>query len=200
LLLFFYLKNSNKGFIKSYKNGGEKMANEKTIVLIGFMGVGKTTIGKELAAQLQSDFVDADEAIEEQFDMQTSRIFDIYGEKKFREKEMETITELIRQGKKVVSLGGGAFLQEETRERCMTETIVIHLEMSWESWQNRIPAIIDSRPVLHGKKLDEIKKIYDERKPIYASHHIKINVDNLTPKQAAEAIIKRLSVDSVDHF
>ena len=141
------------------------MLNEKTIVLIGFMGVGKTTIGKKLAEQMQWDFVDTDEAIEEQFGMPTSKIFEIYGEQEFRKREMETISNLVDQGEKVVSLGGGAFLREETRTKCMNETTVIHLEMNWESWQNRIPEIIDSRPILQGKQLDEMRKLYDSRKP-----------------------------------
>lgn len=174
------------------------MMKDKSIVLIGFMGVGKTTVGKELANKLGWEFVDTDEEIEKQFGMTTMKIFATYGEETFRKKEKETIIQFSRQWKKVISVGGGAFLQEDIRKACMENTNVVHLAMSYEAWQNRLPDIIDSRPVLHGKDMDEIKELFDERNTIYGYHHFQLIVDQLTPQEAATAIINQLALHPVD--
>lgn len=176
------------------------MTSEKSIVLIGFMGVGKTTIGKELADNLDWEFIDTDDVIENDFGMPTTKIFQTYGEPVFRKKERECITDLSSKTKRVISVGGGAFLQEEIRNVCMDNTTVVHLTMSFEAWKNRIPAIIDSRPVLQGKSMVEIKVLFDERKAVYKHHHLQINVDDWTPKEAVAEIIKRLDLDSVDQL
>ena len=92
---------------------------EKSIVFIGFMGVGKTTIGKLVAEKLCRDFIDADEEIEKEFAMPATKIFETFGEKTFREKEESLIVGLTQQPLKVISLGGGAFLNENIRKACL---------------------------------------------------------------------------------
>src|SRR5690606_42046693 len=86
---------------------------EKSIVLTGFMGVGKTTVGKAVAKKLYRDFIDIDKEIEKKFQMPTTEIFKTYGEKTFRQAEKEMVLHFSQQKMKVISLGGGAFLQEE---------------------------------------------------------------------------------------
>ncbi|MEH7607098.1 shikimate kinase, partial [Priestia megaterium] len=93
---------------------------EKSIVFIGFMGVGKTTIGEMVAKKLYRDFVDIDQEIEREFNMPTSQIFKEHGETFFRQKEKEVINRLSQQRLKIISLGGGAFLQEEIQEICLS--------------------------------------------------------------------------------
>ncbi|WP_100010499.1 shikimate kinase [Lentibacillus sediminis] len=170
-----------------------KQIKGKNIVLTGFMGVGKTTIGKDLANQLNRGFVDMDEEIEKAVDMSIPDIFQTYGEAYFRDKERELIASYSRLGKrKVISLGGGAFLQEETRRLCLSECLVVFLDLSWPFWKERISLLRDSRPLLQGRTEEEIKALFDERQEIYAAHHLKIKIDNLSPHEASEEIIDAL--------
>jgi shikimate kinase len=169
--------------------------SQKSIIFIGFMGVGKTTIGKLVADKLLRPFVDIDEEIEKEYGMPVSQIFKEIGEKAFRDREKQLIAELANQERKVISLGGGAFLQEEIRKICLSSCIVIHLDLSLESWKERLSLIFDSRPVLHGKSIGEMEELYDNRQEIYAQHHLKISTDNQNADNIAEQIISTLSLE-----
>src|SRR5699024_1272 len=151
---------------------------EKSIVFIGFMGVGKTTIAKLVASKLYRDFIDIDEEIEKEFGMPTTDIFNKYGETFFREKEKEYVLHYCKQQLKVITLGGGAFLQDEIKDACLKHSIVIYLDISWEAWKERLHLLIDSRPVLQNKSPDEIKDLFDSRKTIYEQHDSKLLTDH----------------------
>lgn len=168
---------------------------KKNILLIGFMGVGKTTIGKLLAQKLNRKFIDIDEEIEREFDMPVSKIFKNIGEKAFREREKELITSLTEKQLKIISVGGGAFLQQEIRQLCLASSIVIFIDLSYEGWKDRIDLIIVSRPVLHGKSIEEMEKLFYNRQEIYANHHLKIASDNKDPEGIADEIVRKLIVD-----
>lgn len=167
---------------------------QKSIVLIGFMGVGKTTIGKAIAKKLYRDFIDSDQEIEKKYNMPTTEIFKKHGEKKFREMEKDMILNLCDQKLKVISLGGGAFLQDEIREACLSKCIVFFLDLSWESWKERISLLIDSRPVLQGKNSDEIKELFDNRQPLYEEHHSRVSTDNYEVEEVADYIVESLKI------
>ncbi|MHA6251797.1 shikimate kinase [Oceanobacillus sp. CAU 1775] len=165
---------------------------QKNIVLIGFMGVGKTTIGKSIARKLYRDFIDIDQEIEKEFQMPTTQIFQEYGEATFREKEKEMITEFCNQRLKVISLGGGAFLQKEIRELCLSKSIVFYLDLSWDSWKERANILIESRPVLKGKNDEEMKELYYKRQPIYEEHHSKVVTDNIDIEEVSDFVVDSL--------
>ncbi|HZW68078.1 MAG TPA: shikimate kinase [Pseudogracilibacillus sp.] len=167
---------------------------EKSIAFIGFMGVGKTTIAQKVASKLFRDFVDIDEEIEKEFGMPTTDIFKQYGEAFFREKEKEYVIHYCQQPLKVISLGGGAFLQEEVKEACLKHSIVIYLDMSWEAWIERLPLLIDSRPILQSKSLDEIQALFESRKKIYEQHDSKVVTDNASPEDIANTIIDSMKL------
>src|SRR4051794_29924705 len=99
---------------------------EKSIVFVGFMGVGKTTIGKLVAKKLDRDFIDIDEEIEKEFKMPATKIFETFGEKTFREREKALILSLSKQPLNVISVGGGAFLQEDIRNACLANCLVFY--------------------------------------------------------------------------
>lgn len=170
------------------------LAKEKSIILIGFMGVGKTTIGKALAHKIQRDFVDVDHQLEKEYNMTVTEIFHHYGEEFFRKKEKEMIIALSKQTKKVISLGGGAFLQKDIRESCLENGIVLYLDMPFKAWKERMPFIIDSRPVLQGKSEEEIKKLFNERKAIYVNHHLKVKMDGKELEEIVDSIISSLNL------
>ncbi len=161
---------------------------EKSIVFVGFMGVGKTTIGRQVAKKLYRDFVDIDEKIEKEFGMPTTKIFEEFGEKTFREREKSMIISLSEQPLNVISVGGGAFLNEEIRKACLANCLVFFLDLSWDSWKERISLIIDSRPVLQNKSLEQIEELFYSRQPAYSLHNSKVQTDNLNVDEIAEYI------------
>lgn len=167
---------------------------ERSVVFIGFMGVGKTTIGRQVAKKLYRDFIDIDQEIEKEFNMPTVEIFNKIGEKAFREKEKQLISEFVKRKLTIVSVGGGAFLQEEVKEVCLKNSIVFFLDLSWESWKERISLIIDSRPVLQNRSLEEIEELFYKRQEIYSVHHSKVNTDNQNVEDVADYIVDSLKL------
>ncbi|MEH7250159.1 shikimate kinase [Neobacillus niacini] len=167
---------------------------EKSIVFIGFMGVGKTTIGKLVAKKLFRDFIDVDEEIEKEYGMPVTQIFNKIGEKAFREREKNVITSLCQKKLRIISLGGGAFLQEEIRKVCLSSCMVFFLDLSWENWKDRISLIIDSRPVLQGKSIEEIEELFYKRQNLYAVHHSKIETDNQEVDEIADYIVDSIKL------
>lgn len=173
----------------------ETPLREKNIVLIGFMGVGKTTIGQHLSAKLYRDFIDVDHEIEKQFNMPVTQIFQSMGEQKFRQMEKEYIINLCANTRlKIVSLGGGAYMQEEIRNICLSTSIVFFLDLTWDSWKDRLHLIVDSRPVLQNKSLEEIEGLFYSRQNLYALNNSKIITDELDPEEAADYIIQTLKL------
>ncbi|MEK0317772.1 shikimate kinase [Cohnella sp. 56] len=163
---------------------------ERNIVLIGFMGAGKTTVGKVLADKLSREFIDVDELIASERGMPVTEIFKTMGEAAFRRMEKEYIQDLCANKRSaVLSLGGGAFLQQEIRDLCMEQADVFLMDISWELWKSRLPLIRDSRPILQNKTDEEIKALYDARQAIYARHHCKVDAGSQTPEAAAQALI-----------
>jgi shikimate kinase len=166
----------------------------QSIVFIGFMGVGKTTIGQKVAKKLYRDFIDIDQEIEKEFNMPTTEIFKKFGEKAFREKEKNVIESLSQQQLKIISVGGGAFLQEDIRNICLSNCIVFYLDLSWEYWKERIGLLIDSRPVLQSRTLEEIEELFYTRQEIYSYHHSKVNTNDLDVDEVADFIVDSLKV------
>src|SRR5699024_5303045 len=167
---------------------------EKSIVFIGFMGVGKTTVANIVAQKLYRDFIDIDEEIEKEYGMPTTQIFEQFGESEFREKEKQYVLNYCKQPLKVISLGGGAFMQEEIREACLAHSIVFYLDISWKSWKERLNMLIDSRPVLQNKSIDDIETLFNERKAIYEDHNSKLDTDDFDEEEVADYIIESLKL------
>ncbi|MCY8882550.1 shikimate kinase [Bacillus spizizenii] len=168
---------------------------ERNIVLIGFMGVGKTTIGQLVAKKLYRDFIDIDQEIERDFNMSIPEMFEEKGEDFFRKTEKEYILDICRHKRfKIVSLGGGSFKQEEIRKCCLENCLVLHLDLSWENWKQRADLLIESRPVLHNRSMDEMEQLFNERKVIYDKHNSKVATDNLSPEEVADYIVETLKI------
>nr|WP_251047757.1 shikimate kinase [Planococcus sp. ISL-109] len=158
------------------------------------MGSGKTTIGKLLARRLYRDFVDIDEEIEKAFGLPIPEIFSIHGEKTFREKEQELIHTFTSQPLLVISVGGGAFLQEENRTICLSNCTVLHFNISWESWKERVQILTDSRPLLKDKTLEEMEQLFRERQTIYSANHSQFQVDDYEAIEAADYLADSLKL------
>lgn len=173
---------------------GRESIREKSIVIIGFMGVGKTTVGELVAKQLYRTFIDIDKVIEERFEVPIVEVFKQIGEPAFRKLEKEIIMDFCTQKLKVISLGGGAFLQEEIRKMALENCIVIFLDITWELWKERLNIIINSRPVLQGLTMEEIEDLFNKRQGIYTNHHSRLETDHLNAIEIADYIVNSLKL------
>lgn len=99
-----------------------------------------------------------------------------------------------QQQLKIISVGGGAFLQEDIRNICLSNCIVFYLDLSWDYWKERIGLLIDSRPVLQSRSLEEIEELFNARQEIYSYHHSKVNMNDLDVEEVADYIVDSLKV------
>ena len=143
------------------------------IVLIGFRGTGKSTVGRLLAKRLERDFIDSDKHIEGSTGKTIKSIFEDDGEEGFRKIEADVIAELSEEDNKVISAGGGAVLREENVRNLKDNGFLVLLEATPEIINSRIvqdEKTTQQRPSLTDKKpLDEIKHLIAEREPAYKS-------------------------------
>jgi len=155
-------------------NNHNALGIDKTIVLVGLMGVGKTTVGRRLAKRLGLDFVDSDHEIEKAADMSVADIFDKYGEDDFRSGERRVIARLLEGSPQVVATGGGAFINEETRALIKEAGLSIWLDADIDVLVERTSRR-DTRPLLKAGNPEEIlRRLAEERTPIYAQADYKI--------------------------
>lgn len=141
---------------------------DRPVVLVGMMGVGKSTVGRKLAALLHLTFCDADDAIEEAAQMTVSEIFERFGEAYFRDGERRVIARLIDGGPSVIATGGGAFVQDDTRELVLERGVAVWLDADVETLLDRVRRK-NTRPLLRGGDPREIvARLKAEREPLYA--------------------------------
>jgi shikimate kinase len=162
------------------------------VVLTGFMGAGKSTVGRLLARQLQWRFVDSDAEIEATTGLSVPEIFRQHGEPRFRELEHDAIRRLLGSERLVLALGGGAIEDERSRELLFQDahTCVVHLEASMETVLRRCAGSDAFRPVLADR--NNLSLRYERRLPLYRQSHLTIGVDHLTPFDVVQAIRARV--------
>ena len=147
---------------------------DRPIVLVGMMGVGKSTVGRKLAALLHLNFCDADDAIEDAAQMTVSEIFQRFGEAYFRDGERRVIARLIDGGPAVVATGGGAFAQDDTRELILDRGIAVWLDADVDTLVDRVKRK-DTRPLLRdGDPREIVARLKAEREPAYAKAPIHV--------------------------
>ena len=137
------------------------------IYLIGLMGAGKSTIGKQLARELDKDFLDSDSEIENRTGVSIDVIFDIEGEQGFRRRETGMLRELVEKRGTVLATGGGAVLAAENRQLLKDNGWIIYLRAAAEHLAGRV-RLDRRRPLLQsGDKLAKIRDLLAQREPIY---------------------------------
>jgi shikimate kinase len=167
-------------------------ARVSRIVLIGFMGAGKSTVGALLARQLQWQFLDVDAVLEERAGTTIAEIFSGQGESAFRKMEAETVHDLLHGRHLVLALGGGAVETETTRSALLSapETYVVFLEAPLEVMIARCEEQPGAavRPVLRDR--ERLKARFEARLPHYRRAHFVIETATLTPADTAGKIVE----------
>ena len=175
-----------------------RAAAARPVTLVGLMGVGKTTIGRRLAARLDLPFVDADAEIEVASGMAVSEIFARFGEAHFRDGERRVIARLIDGAPKVIATGGGAFIDAETRALILARTRAVWLDADIATLVERVRRR-DTRPLLKGKDPAEVlTALAAVRNPIYAEAPIHIGSKRGPHTETVDAIIAALAAINAD--
>lgn len=162
----------------------------RRIVLTGFMGSGKTTVGPLVARQLGWKFVDVDNVIEAEAGIPIAEIFARHGEAHFREQERATIARLVETDGLVLALGGGAIEAEATRVLLLNTpgTVLVHLEVTLATTLARCDGTEQTRPILADQA--NLASRYQRRLPLYRMAHVNISVDRRTPRQVVDEILR----------
>ena len=164
------------------------MQLNKNIVLLGMMGSGKSTIGYLLSKKLDLKFKDVDKIIEKETEHKISWIFESKGENYFRELEEKITLQLLKSDKNIISLGGGAFINENVRKEVLSKSLSF-----WLYWDNStiIKRISKSkkRPIVFKSSSFEINKLIADRSKIYSLANYKINCEKLSKNMILKKII-----------
>ena len=169
---------------------------KSNLILTGFMGTGKTSLGKLLATKLGRGFVDLDQKIEKDFGMTIAEIFDKHGEKFFRELEKKAVAEVCTRKNLVIATGGGTVKDQENIDMLKKSGVIICLTTEPEEIFNRTERR-GERPVLDGggeERLATIKKLLAERKKFYDQADYTVDTTDWSPLQIMNDICSRFKM------
>lgn len=168
--------------------GGEELRRRRTIVLIGMMGAGKSSVGPLLAARLGLPFLDLDREVEQRAGKTVADIFGKEGEAAFRALEKQAAADTLAGEACVIALGGGAFEAAETRALALAQAQVVWLDAAPATVADRLGES-DDRPLLvGGERLEKLVRLHARRAGNYALAHHRVATDNLTPDQVAARV------------
>jgi shikimate kinase len=166
---------------------------ERTIALVGLMGVGKSTIGRRLAQTLGLPFRDADQEIEAAAGCSIAQIFAERGEDEFRAGERRVIARMLQDPAHVLATGGGAFMNPATRALIKQKAVSVWLKADLEVLVRRVSRK-DTRPLLAGRDPREVlQRLMAERYPVYAEADIVVETDDRPAAAAVDAILAALT-------
>jgi shikimate kinase len=164
----------------------------RSLVLVGLMGCGKSSIGKRLAARLSLPFIDADEEIERVAQKSISEIFADHGETFFRDRESKVIARLLGNGPQVLATGGGAFMTADTRAKIRESAISIWLRAELPVLMRRVGKR-ESRPLLKAADPEAVmRKLMGERYPVYAEADLTVESRDVPHETIVNEIIEAL--------
>lgn len=160
------------------------------IALVGFMGSGKSTVGRILADRIGYRFVDSDDEIESRARARVSEIFRLRGEAFFREIEEEAIRDLLQADGRVIATGGGAFAHPGCAEALLTRAFTVHLDCDFTEAFRRV-AGLGGRPLVDRGET-QARALYAERKDKYSRAHIAVDTTHRSPDEVATDVLRLL--------
>lgn len=164
----------------------------RSLVLTGFMGVGKSSVGRILADRLGRQFFDSDDLVRKQLGAGPETLFPAGQGAEFRRGEAAVVARVVRSGQHVLALGGGALLDPHTRELLLRESFVVHLEVPWTELHPVLTALRPGRPLLAGRSDAEIHRLYLDRLAVYRTAHLSVLIGRASPDKAANDVLAAL--------
>ncbi|QKV20149.1 shikimate kinase [Oricola thermophila] len=165
------------------------LIGQRSIVLVGLMGAGKSAVGRKVAAMLDLPFVDADTEIERVSAMTIPDLFEQYGEPEFRALERRVVTRLLKSGPQVLATGGGAFINESTRQAIGRRGISVWLSADLDLLMERVSRR-QNRPLLRDPDPRGVmQRLMEERYPVYATADIDVQSRDITKEEMAANVV-----------
>ena len=161
----------------------------RPLALVGFMGAGKSSLGREIARRLERPFHDTDEEVERRGGRAIADYFAAGEAPRFRALEAEVVRELASGPPAVLSLGGGALLDPVSRALLLERCFVVHLFVSWPEVRAALPALRGTRPNLQGRTETEVHELYLARLQTYRGAHLRIDAPRTSVAEAAEHVL-----------
>jgi shikimate kinase len=165
---------------------------DRPIVLVGLMGVGKSTVGRRLAKRLGLPFVDSDSAIEDAAGYSAAEIFERYGEQDFRDGERRLVARLVQGEVRVIATGGGAYVDPRTRELLNSRAITVWLDAPVDILADRTSRRDTRAQLRQGDPKTTLERLSAERRPSYEQAHIHVKSGDGAHKEVVEAIVEAL--------
>jgi len=188
----------NRAVIADRSSTIRRALGGRSIVLVGIMGVGKSTIGKRLSQYLDIPFVDADKEIEKAAGMDIQDIFDQFGEEAFRSGEKKVIKRLMAEGQKILATGGGAFMNEDIRADIAEAGVSVWLSADLDILMKRVQRRAN-RPLLKTEDPEAtMKALLEERNPIYALSDVHIESRTVSRDVIAGEVVDLLATNLPD--
>lgn len=169
------------------------LVTQRSIALVGLMGVGKTTIGRRLAKRLAMPFYDSDDEIEKASGRTVKGYFKEHGEAAFRAGERRVITRLLGGDPIILGTGGGAFIPEETRNVLLENSLTVWLKADFKTNMERVNRKVNKRPLLDVEDPEAaMRALADARYPIYAKAEICVKAGACTHANTVAKVIKAI--------
>ena len=165
---------------------------DRPVVLVGLMGVGKSTVGRRLARRLGLGFVDSDSEIEDAAGYSAAEVFERYGERDFRDGERRLVARLIEGDIRVIATGGGAYVDPTTRKLLNERAITIWLDAPVDILAERTSRRDTRAQLRNGDPKAVLEKLAEERRPSYSEAHIHVKSGDGAHKDVVDAIVDAL--------
>ncbi|PHP65526.1 shikimate kinase [Zhengella mangrovi] len=169
-----------------------QLLGERSVVFVGLMGAGKTAVGKRVAQMTGLGFVDSDHEIEHVSRMTIPELFEAYGEPEFRSLESRVIQRIIGTGAQVLSTGGGAFMNEQTREAVRQHGVSVWLKADLDLLMERVSRK-QNRPLLKDPDpRGVLRRLMEVRYPVYAQADVTVESADVSKEEMAQRVIEAL--------
>lgn len=165
---------------------------DRPIVLVGLMGVGKSTVGRRLARRLGLPFVDSDAAIEDAAGLSPAEVFERYGEQDFRDGERRLVARLVEGDIRVIATGGGAYIDERTRELLNERAITIWLDAPVDVLAERTSRRDTRAQLRNGDRKETLERLATERRRSYEQAHIHVKSGTGAHRDVVNAIVRAI--------
>ncbi len=183
------MTDSNIAIADTLRDRARAALDGRNLILVGLMGAGKSSVGKIVASQLGIPFIDTDHEIERVSRMTIPELFARYGEQEFRDLETRVIRRLLRQGPRVVSTGGGAFINERTRQHLKSGGLSIWLKADLDVLWDRVSRR-DNRPLLKTENPKQtLENLMTACYPIYAEADLTVQSRDVRKELVAREIL-----------